>query len=187
MKKLVKIAALLLSAAILAGCGNAAQPVQTTESAHAIVADIEVKEITTIAQTDAAVESTPAEEISADEESDEDEKLDFVGWKLNEAVDALKKIGLDKSYIDWESDSDETIIAKSNWTITEQYISDNKLCFTCTHTSKGIINPIRATGKKALKFLSDAESTEKLKNVLENISTVSEIKNVLEDIFVSDK
>lgn len=179
MRKHVGIAALLCAAAVLSGCANTA--VQTT-TAHVIAADIEVKEVTTAVET--TEETTTAETA---EESEENEKLDFVGWKLNEAVDALKKIGLDKSYIEWDSDNGETIIAKSNWTVTEQYISDNKLCFTCAHTSKGIINPIRATGKKAIEFLSNSESVEKLKNVLTNISTVKDIKDTLEDIFVSDR
>lgn len=179
MRKYVGIAALLCAAAVLSGCANTA--VQTTTT-HVIAADIEVKEVTTAAET--TVETTAVETA---EESEENEKLDFVGWKLNEAVDALKKIGLDKSYIEWNSDNGETIIAKSNWTVTEQYISDNKLCFTCAHTSKGIINPIRATGKKAIEFLSNSESVEKLKNVLTNISTVKDIKDTLEDIFVSDR
>ena len=179
MRKHVGIAALLCAAAVLSGCANTA--VQTT-TAHVIAADIEVKEVTTAVET--TEETTTAETA---EESEENEKLDFVGWKLNEAVDALKKIGLDKSDIDWDSDNGETIIAKSNWTVTEQYISDNKLCFTCAHTSKGIINPIRATGKKAIEFLSNSESVEKLKNVLTNISTVKDIKDTLEDIFVSDR
>ncbi len=181
MRKHVGIAALLCAAAVLSGCANTAVQTTTT-TAHVIAADIEVKEVTTAAET--AVETTAAETA---EESEENEKLDFVGWKLNEAVDALKKIGLDKSYIEWDSDNGETIIAKSNWTVTEQYISDNKLCFTCAHTSKGIINPIRATGKKAIEFLSNSESVEKLKNVLTNISTVKDIKDTLEDIFVSDR
>ncbi len=179
MRKHVGIAALLCAAAVLSGCANTA--VQTT-TAHVIAADIEVKEVTTAVET--TEETTTAETA---EESEENEKLDFVGWKLNEAVDALKKIGLDKSYIEWDSDNGETIIAKSNWTVTEQYISDNKLCFTCAHTSKGIINPIRATGKKAIEFLSNSESVDKLKNVLTNISTVKDIKDTLEDIFVSDR
>ena len=179
MRKHVGIAALLCAAAVLSGCANTA--VQTT-TAHVIAADIEVQEVTTAVET--TEETTTAETA---EESEENEKLDFVGWKLNEAVDALKKIGLDKSYIEWDSDNGETIIAKSNWTVTEQYISDNKLCFTCAHTSKGIINPIRATGKKAIEFLSNSESVDKLKNVLTNISTVKDIKDTLEDIFVSDR
>ena len=177
MRKYVGIAALLCAAAVLSGCANTAVQTTTT-TAHVIAADIEVKEVTTAAETTAAETA---------EESEENEKLDFVGWKLNEAVDALKKIGLDKSYIEWNSDNGETIIAKSNWTVTEQYISDNKLCFTCAHTSKGIINPIRATGKKAIEFLSNSESVDKLKNVLTNISTVKDIKDTLEDIFVSDR
>ncbi len=185
MRKYVGIAALLCAAAVLSGCANTAVQTTTT-TAHVIAADIEVKEVTTAAETtvETAAETTAAETA---EESEENEKLDFVGWKLNEAVDALKKIGLDKSYIEWNSDNGETIIAKSNWTVTEQYISDNKLCFTCAHTSKGIINPIRATGKKAIEFLSNSESVEKLKNVLTNISTVKDIKDTLEDIFVSDR
>lgn len=181
MRKRVGIAALLCAAAVLSGCANTAVQTTTT-TAHVIAADIEVKEVTTAVET--TVETTATETA---EESEENEKLDFVGWKLNEAVDALKKIGLDKSYIEWDSDNGETIIAKSNWTVTEQYISDNKLCFTCAHTSKGIINPIRATGKKAIEFLSNSESVEKLKNVLTNISTVKDIKDTLEDIFVSDR
>ncbi len=181
MRKHVGIAALLCAAAVLSGCANTAVQTTTT-TAHVIAADIEVKEVTTAVET--TVETTAAETA---EESEENEKLDFVGWKLNEAVDALKKIGLDKSYIEWDSDNGETIIAKSNWTVTEQYISDNKLCFTCAHTSKGIINPIRATGKKAIEFLSSSESVDKLKNVLTNISTVKDIKDTLEDIFVSDR
>lgn len=181
MRKHVGIAALLCAAAVLSGCANTAVQTTTT-TAHVIAADIEVKEVTTAVET--TVETTAAETA---EESEENEKLDFVGWKLNEAVDALKKIGLDKSYIEWDSDNGETIIAKSNWTVTEQYISDNKLCFTCAHTSKGIINPIRATGKKAIEFLSNSESVDKLKNVLTNISTVKDIKDTLEDIFVSDR
>ena len=181
MRKHVGIAALLCAAAVLSGCVNTAVQTTTT-TAHVIAADIEVKEVTTAAET--TVETTAVETA---EESEENEKLDFVGWKLNEAVDALKEIGLDKSYIEWNSDNGENIIAKSNWTVTEQYISDNKLCFTCAHTSKGIINPIRATGKNALKFLSNSESVEKLKNVLTNISTVKDIKDTLEDIFVSDR
>ena len=130
MRKHVGIAVLLCAAAVLSGCANTAVQTTTT-TAHVIAADIEVKEVTTAVET--TVETTAAETA---EESEENEKLDFVGWKLNEAVDALKKIGLDKSYIEWDSDNGETIIAKSNWTVTEQYISDNKLCFTCAHTSK---------------------------------------------------
>lgn len=184
MRKKFKVTAVVCAAAIFAGCANVPQQTTTAEPAHVIAADIELNEVTTAAAE--TTETTAVSEAAEPAESSED-KLDFVGWKLNEAVDALKEIGLDKSYIDWESDNGERIIAKSNWTITEQYISDNKLCFTCMHTSKGIANPIRATGKKALDFLSDPDSVDKLKNVLTNISTVKDIKDTLEDIFVSDK
>lgn len=184
MRKISRITAVICAAAIFAGCANVPRQTTTAEPAHVIAADIELNEVTTAAAE--MTETTTVSEVVEPAESSED-KLDFVGWKLNEAVDALKKIGLDKSYIDWESDNGETIIAKSNWTITEQYISDNKLCFTCMHTSKGIANPIRAAGKKALDFLSDSDSVDKLKNVLTNISTVKDIKDTLEDIFVSDK
>lgn len=109
-------------------------------------------------------------------------KYDFVGFKLNEAVDILKDAGLG-NYVDWKSDDGKTIIAKSNWTIKQQQVTGNKIMFICTKTSSGISNSIKATAQKALAYLSSSEGRAELAAIWDGLKQVNGIAQTLKDMF----
>lgn len=122
---------------------------------------------------------TPA---SSSKETPVVKKYDFVGFKLNEAVDILKDAGLG-NYVDWKSDDGKTIIAKSNWTIKQQQVTGNKIMFICTKTSSGISNSIKATAQKALAYLSSSEGRAELAAIWDGLKQVNGIAQTLKDMF----
>lgn len=122
---------------------------------------------------------TPA---SSSKETPVVKKYDFVGFKLNEAVDILKAAGLG-NYVDWKSDDGKTIIAKSNWTIKQQQVTGNKIMFICTKTSSGISNSIKATAQKALAYLSSSEGRAELAAIWDGLKQVNGIAQTLKDMF----
>ena len=122
---------------------------------------------------------TPA---SSSKETPTVKKYDFVGFKLNEAVDILKAAGLG-NYVDWKSDDGKTIIAKSNWTIKQQQVTGNKIMFICTKTSSGISNSIKATAQKAPAYLSSSEGRAELAAIWDGLKQVNGIAQTLKDMF----
>lgn len=119
---------------------------------------------------------------SSSKETPTVKKYDFVGFKLNEAVDILKDAGLG-NYVDWKSDDGKTIIAKSNWTIKQQQVIGNKIMFICTKTSSGISNSIKATAQKALAYLSSSEGRAELAAIWDGLKQVNGIAQTLKDMF----
>lgn len=119
---------------------------------------------------------------SSSKETPTVKKYDFVGFKLNEAVDILKDAGLG-NYVDWKSDDGKTIIAKSNWTIKQQQVTGNKIMFICTKTSSGISNSIKATAQKALAYLSSSEGRAELAAIWDGLKQVNGIAQTLKDMF----
>lgn len=119
---------------------------------------------------------------SSSKETPTVKKYDFVGFKLNEAVDILKAAGLG-NYVDWKSDDGKTIIAKSNWTIKQQQVTGNKIMFICTKTSSGISNSIKATAQKALAYLSSSEGRAELAAIWDGLKQVNGIAQTLKDMF----
>ena len=119
---------------------------------------------------------------SSSKETPTVKKYDFVGFKLNEAVDILKDAGLG-NYVDWKSDDGKTIIAKSNWTIKQQQVTGSKIMFICTKTSSGISNSIKATAQKALAYLSSSEGRAELAAIWDGLKQVNGIAQTLKDMF----